>query len=91
MPKILELKEIDGALWCRVGNPPDFESGITLWTPDEQLKNFQAGLKRAAETAEFLSDTLVDGLEDTASQSERDYAERKAVEIQQAILKEIIP
>ena len=54
-------------------------------------EGFQAGLKRAAEITEFLSDTLVDGLEDTASQSERDYAERKAVEIQQAILKEIIP
>ena len=52
---------------------------------------FQAGLKRATEIAVFLGDTRVDGLEDTASQSERDYAERKALEIQQAILKEIIP
>lgn len=35
MPRILDLKEIDGAVWARVGEPGDFPSGIALWTPDE--------------------------------------------------------
>lgn len=35
MPKIAELREIDGAVWCRVGVPDEFPSGIALWTPDE--------------------------------------------------------
>ncbi len=51
MPKILEIKEIDGDIWCRVGTPGDFESGITLWTPDEQRKKYHEGLKRGAEIA----------------------------------------
>lgn len=35
MPRIAELREIDGEIWCRVGTPNDFPSGIALWTPDE--------------------------------------------------------
>jgi len=35
MPKIAELREIDGEMWCRVGVHGDFPSGIALWTPDE--------------------------------------------------------
>lgn len=36
MPKILELVVIDGDLWTRIGKPGDFESGVALWTPEEQ-------------------------------------------------------
>lgn len=35
MPRIAELREIDGEIWCRIGKPGDFPSGIALWTPDE--------------------------------------------------------
>ncbi len=54
MPKILEIKEINGNIWCRVGTPGDFESGITLWTPDEQREKYHEGLKRGAEIAANL-------------------------------------
>lgn len=36
MPRIAEIREIDGEIWCRVGKLGEFESGIALWTPDEQ-------------------------------------------------------
>lgn len=42
MPQILEIKEIDDELWVRVGKPGDFESGIALWTPQEQEANEKA-------------------------------------------------
>ncbi len=49
MPKALELSEIDGELWVRIGKPGDFPSGVEPWTPDEQkaakrsvLTNIQA-------------------------------------------------
>ena len=58
MPKILEIKEIDGDIWCRVGTPGDFESGITLWTPDEQREKFHEGLKWAAEIAGPLKNLI---------------------------------
>lgn len=35
MPKITEIREIDGEIWCRVGKTGDFPSGIALYTPDE--------------------------------------------------------
>ena len=39
MPRILELREIDGEIWARVGVPGDFPSGVSLWTPDEQTNH----------------------------------------------------
>ncbi len=38
MPRIAELREINGEVWCRVGHPDDFPSGIAIWTPDEVEK-----------------------------------------------------
>jgi hypothetical protein len=38
MPRILELKDIDGELWVRLGEPGDFPSGVALWTPEEQKR-----------------------------------------------------
>lgn len=39
MPRILEMKEIDGELWCRIGTPGEFDSGVALYTPDEYKKD----------------------------------------------------
>lgn len=40
MPRILEFKEIEGALWCKLGVvpndfPPDGSGYIYLWTKEE--------------------------------------------------------
>lgn len=35
MPKIAEIKEIDGDVWVRIGKPGEFESGIAIYTPEE--------------------------------------------------------
>ena len=43
MPKILELREIDGAVWCRVGVIGEFGNGIALWTPEEQREKYNEG------------------------------------------------
>ena len=40
MPIILEIKEIDGDIWCRIGKPGEFESGVEILTPDEQKKAY---------------------------------------------------
>ena len=45
MPEIAEIREIDGAIWVRVGVPGDFPSGVVLWTPDE-AHAFAEGVKR---------------------------------------------
>ncbi len=45
MPQILEMKEIDGELWCRVGKPGEFPNGVALWTPKEQEKNYNRGFR----------------------------------------------
>lgn len=52
MPKILELKEIDSALWVRLGSPGDFPSGVALWTPDEQRHARNEALEDAARLAD---------------------------------------
>ncbi len=36
MPRIVELKEIDGELWARIGRPGDFKDGVSLWTQGEK-------------------------------------------------------
>jgi len=51
MPKILEMKEIDGEVWVRVGKPPDFPSGVALWTPDEQSRLKRLSWNDAIEAA----------------------------------------
>lgn len=38
MPKIMELKEIDGELWARIGIPLEFPNGVALWTPNELIQ-----------------------------------------------------
>lgn len=97
MPKILELKEIDGELWCRVGTPPDFESGAALWTPGEQRENYQAGLKRAAEICGDHNTNYQNRREMLPEDDERALVERGILiacsgvvkKLEQAILKEI--
>ena len=58
MRRIFELREIDGGLWLRVGNPGDFPAGITEWTPEEQDRHRNDALEEAARMAgEFDSMT----------------------------------
>ncbi len=49
MPQILELREIDGDIWARVGKPPDFPSGVALWTPAEQAHERKLAARDAIE------------------------------------------
>lgn len=51
MPKILELKVIDGELWCRVGKLGEFENGISLWTPEDQQWHHKDSYKSGFEDA----------------------------------------
>ncbi len=50
MPNILEIREIDGAAWVRIGKPGDFPSGVALWTPAEQLAAAKAAADWERET-----------------------------------------
>lgn len=47
MPRIVEIKEIDGLLWVRadIGN---LESGSAWWSPKEQEANYNEGYRDAA-------------------------------------------
>ena len=35
MPKIAEIREIDGEVWVRVGKPGEFPSGLSIMSPEE--------------------------------------------------------
>ena len=39
MPKIAEIREIDGEIWVRIGKLEDHESGVALWSPEEQARH----------------------------------------------------
>lgn len=52
MPRILEVRDIDGELWVRVGKPEDFLSGVTLWTLTEKKDFRNSVLKHAVQVAE---------------------------------------
>lgn len=45
MPKIAEIREINGDVWVRVGKPGEFENGIAIWTPEEAQKHYDSGYK----------------------------------------------
>ena len=60
MPEILELKEIDGEIWARVGNPPDFPSGVALWTPDEQARERKLAARDAIKAIRELTTEQID-------------------------------
>lgn len=45
MPKIAEMKEIDGDIWVCLGKLGGFESGIAIWTPEEAQKHYDSGYK----------------------------------------------
>jgi hypothetical protein len=47
MPRILEVKVIDEELWCRIGKAGEFESGISVVTPDEQDQYYKDGFYSA--------------------------------------------
>jgi hypothetical protein len=47
MPKIAEIKIVDGEVWCKVGTPGEFENGVALWTPEEQERNYRSGYNDA--------------------------------------------
>jgi len=56
MPKIAEIKEIDGDIWCRIGKPwQSGSSSITLWTTEEKEAFYQSafddGVESTKETA----------------------------------------
>ena len=53
MPRILELRDIDGEVWARVGKPAGFPTGIALWTPDEQTRLWNDAIEAAAELADI--------------------------------------
>lgn len=38
MPKILEIKSEGDQIWVRIGEIGQFESGVALWTPEEQQR-----------------------------------------------------
>ena len=59
MPKILELKEIDGNIWVMIGTPGNFLSGVALWTPDEQKQVAENERYKCAEIAEKYGDTEI--------------------------------
>lgn len=61
MPKIVELKEIDGVLWARLGAVGDFPSGVALWTPEEQRAQFDAGYRAALDAVNNATATLLSG------------------------------
>lgn len=42
MPKIAEIREIDGDVWVKVGKSGEFETGIALWTPKERDEAIRA-------------------------------------------------
>ncbi len=58
MPKICALRIIDGELWARIGKPGEFQSGIALWTPQEQEAQRLAELEKAVSAVEALRETL---------------------------------
>lgn len=45
MPKIAELRDIEGEVWCRVGKPGEFANGIALWPPQEQEAKYREGYR----------------------------------------------
>lgn len=45
MPKIAEIREIDGEVWVRIGKAGEFENGITLWTPEEVERKYEEGVR----------------------------------------------
>ncbi len=47
MPRILEMKDIKGELWCRVGKPQEFKSGVSLFDPEEVEAKYQEGYRDA--------------------------------------------
>lgn len=51
MPKILQLKVIDGEVWAQIDMPTGGKS-VTLWTLDEQAKNRNDALEDAARLAD---------------------------------------
>ena len=56
MPRIAEIRDIDGDVWVRVGKPGEFPDGITLWTPEERKDNYLSGIKDAIRTLVDLSE-----------------------------------
>lgn len=56
MPKAMELKEIDGELWARVGKPGEFPSGVAMWTPEECKAFAEEQQKIALETIDEIKD-----------------------------------
>jgi len=40
MPRLLELREINGDLWARIGKPGEFPSGVSILT-EEEINNIR--------------------------------------------------
>ena len=60
MPQILELKEINGEIWARIGKPPDFPSGVALWTPDEQAHIRKLAARDAIEAIREPTEAMIE-------------------------------
>jgi hypothetical protein len=45
MPRIMELRVVDEELWAKIGRPEDFPSGVSLWTPEEQIQADKDAIK----------------------------------------------
>jgi hypothetical protein len=56
MPRILEMKEVDGKLAVFLDMPTDDEGSVTLWTNAERLAALKAERDACAEIAEEYDD-----------------------------------
>ncbi len=45
MPKIAELREIDGHLWARLEEMTADQGQVTLWTPDEIRQHSESAVQ----------------------------------------------
>jgi len=51
MPRIAEIKEIDGDIWCRIGKPGQSgSSSVTLWTTEEKEAFYQSAFNDGIES-----------------------------------------
>lgn len=61
MPRIVELKEVDGKLAVLLDMPTDDEGTVTIWTEDEKQAAFASIRKVERETCAQIAETTPPG------------------------------